>query len=186
MLDELKLHHMFRTSSARGDAGNSRGSGTTVANCLRVRVRSSLWLLFEFEFLGVLLLSLCVVSLLYVCVGCVCLGTDVDPSSFMSYESGPLKGYERCREKVESDYMSSNSFPHSARVIDVIRGSFTFQKIKDLIDATRFIMEFANRSGYQQSQDIDTVDKDTQSLIFSLFCLFLCFFGFRKRQRMGV
>ena len=50
-------------------------------------------------------------------------------SKYGNVHSGPVKGYDRCVSKTESDYFN-NQFPTTAHIIDIIRCSITFNDLQ--------------------------------------------------------
>jgi len=58
----------------------------------------------------------------------------------MHYKSGPVKKYDRSREKVESDY-STCEYPQSSRLIDLIRCSITVDTVDELLTLLQSIID---------------------------------------------
>ena len=98
-----------------------------------------------------------------------------DESHIITYKTGPIKQYIRCREKIESDY-SHDYFPQSSRLIDVIRGSITFTSVKHFNKSLRFIIDYIDQRKQLIEDDHQQEEQQQQSCqyyAFLLSCLFL-------------
>ena len=65
-----------------------------------------------------------------------------------SYKAGPIKQLERSQAKAESDY-ALRPFPTSANVIDLLRGSVTYQDCSSLVEGVKSLKEMidGNKNG---------------------------------------
>lgn len=61
-------------------------------------------------------------------------------SSTVEYCAAPVKGLPRCREKIQTDY-STAYYPASARLLDLVRCSFTFDLMSDLVNALHLVQD---------------------------------------------
>jgi len=59
----------------------------------------------------------------------------------MHYKSGPVKQYDRSREKVESDY-STCKYPQSSQLLDLIRCSITVETVKQLFELLKCLLDY--------------------------------------------
>lgn len=62
----------------------------------------------------------------------------------MHYKSGPVKQYDRSREKVESDY-STSKYPQSQRLIDLCRCSITVDTVEELLSLLQSIIQIYSK-----------------------------------------
>ena len=89
-------------------------------------------------------------------------------SHTMHYNSGPVKQYNRSREKIESEYYKEE-YPQSSRLIDLIRCSITVHEPRHLVQLIQSILQHA-----QQREEILATDGQMQGMYSLALSLPLC------------
>ena len=58
-------------------------------------------------------------------------------------QAAPLKKIARCQEKAESEY-NKETFPTTAKILDFVRCSVTFNNAKDMLDGLKYFETIVN------------------------------------------
>eukprot|EP01083_Nonionella_stella_P099327 279287_1 len=66
---------------------------------------------------------------------------DLLLSEYGEFARGPLKKLDRCQSKVEQDYFDAN-FPRSAKLLDIVRCSVTFNTLSQLVAGYQRLLEY--------------------------------------------
>eukprot|EP01083_Nonionella_stella_P056626 148990_1 len=61
------------------------------------------------------------------------------------FHPGPIKTYSRCQAKTQNDY-SDAMFPHSARLLDLIRCSLTFDNLSKMLIGFNYFIDFCGEN----------------------------------------